>query len=97
MSLLTLPPFLTRSKETTVHETTTAPATTKSNSQMRFLTQGGAEVHVTGSGCYGAEDHHWMCLRCSETDSGIGRRDWDARRQANAHAKGCQSMPKPEA
>jgi S-adenosylhomocysteine hydrolase len=97
MSLITLPAFLARRKETTVSQTTPAPATTKNNVLMRFLTQGGAEVHVTGSGRYGAEDHHWMCLGCSETDNGIGRWDWDARQQANGHAANCRAMPKPTA
>ncbi|MBZ6290378.1 hypothetical protein KVH30_02170 [Streptomyces olivaceus] len=94
MSLITLPAFLARRKETVVPETTPAPAEAKSNVLMRFLTQGGATVIVTGSGNYGAEDNHWMCLGCNETDNGIGRWDWDARDQANGHASTCRAMPK---
>ncbi|MEG8275749.1 hypothetical protein [Streptomyces sp. AHA2] len=89
--------FLTRRKDNPMAETVTATEKPANDVLMRFLTQGGAEVHVTGSGRYGAEDHHWMCLGCSETDNGIGRWDWDARQQANGHATNCRAMPKPAA
>lgn len=87
MSLLTLPPFLTRRKETV------EPDLAEPNAVMRFLTQGGATVTVTGSGRH-SENHHWKCLGCGDTDNGIGRYDWDARNEANAHAVNFRCMPK---
>lgn len=93
--------FLARRKDTPMNdttETTTTPAPqTSSDVLMRFLTQGGATVVVTGSGRYGAEDHHWTCLGCGADSSGIGFWDWDARQQANDHAATCRAMPKPTA
>lgn len=94
MSLLTLPAFLARRKDTPMPETAETSATqTDDNVRMRFLNQGGAIVFVTGSSHYGAEDHHWRCAGCHETDNGIGRWDWEARRQANAHATACRALP----
>ncbi|ARX81546.1 hypothetical protein SMD44_00944 [Streptomyces alboflavus] len=97
MPLLALPPFLTRRKEAAMPETTVEPDKTGPNVLMRFLTQGGAIVVVTGSGLYGLEDNHWKCLGCDDTDNVIGRYDWDARDKANDHATHCRAMPKPEA
>lgn len=90
--------FLTRSKNTTDQ----IPAETNkpdSNVLMRFLTQGGATVIVTGSGHYGAEDCKWKCLGCGDADSNraVARWAWDARDKANDHATGCRAMPKPTA
>lgn len=102
MSLLSLPAFLTRRREDTpMPETeTTAPL-------MRFLTQGGAQVHVTRIGtytvrgasghCWGEHEDHWTCHGC---DQGIGSHKRftprDIRDQANEHANDCRAMPKPE-
>jgi hypothetical protein len=98
MSLLTLPAFLIRRREdTSMPETTITPAATEPNVLMRFLTQGGATVIVTGSGDYGSEDNRWKCLGCNDKDSGIGNWEWRARDAANAHAEKCRAMPKPEA
>jgi hypothetical protein len=93
---ITLPAFLTRHKESPVSETT-APAENGPNVLMRFLTLGGAIAIVTGSGSYGAEDCHWKCLGCDDTDNGIPRWGWNARDAANAHAGQCRAMPKPGA
>lgn len=95
MTLLTLPPFLTRRKETAMPETTTLTKTDP-NVLMRFLTQGGAIVIVTGSGRH-VEDNHWRCLGCGDSSNYIGRWDWHARDAANAHAEQCRAMPKPDA
>ncbi|MFD7705653.1 hypothetical protein [Streptomyces sp. NPDC059786] len=95
MSLLTLPPFRFRRKETAMPETA-APTKTEPNILMRFLTQGGATVVVTGSGRY-VEDNGWRCLGCGGSDNGVGWGLGRVRDQANAHAKDCQSMPKPGA
>lgn len=78
--------------EPTVAETPVASPLT------RFLTQGGAEVHITGSGSYGAKDNHWVCLGCNDrNDSHFGLWDWQARKEANDHASACRAMPKPTA
>jgi hypothetical protein len=66
------------------------------NVLMRFLTQGGAQVHVTGSGRY-VEDNNWKCLGCNDGSGGHGRHDWIARDAANEHATNCRAMPKPNA
>ncbi|MDX2800104.1 hypothetical protein [Streptomyces scabiei] len=66
------------------------------NVLMRFLTQGGAQVHVTGSGSY-VEDNNWKCLGCNDGSRGSGRHHWLAREAANAHASACRSMPQPNA
>ena len=88
--------FLTRRKDTTV--TDTAPEATQSDILMRFLTHGGAEVHVTGSGRYGAQDNHWKCQGCDDSNKEtFPLYDWDARDKANAHAADCRAMPKPTA
>ena len=101
MSLITLPAFLIRRREDTTPrpETTTTPQQADDGILMRFLTQGGATVIVTGSGRYGAEDCRWKCLGCGDTDRNraVARYDWDARNKANDHATDCRAMSKPEA
>lgn len=87
MSLITLPAFMTRRREDATDVVAeVAPVSEKPS--MRFATRGGAEVHVTGRGFI-------RCLGCDHTHN------WsstvDARVEANAHAAGCWSMPKPEA
>lgn len=82
--------FLTRRKETTVPETTTTAPETADDVVMRFLTHGGAEVHVLrdrlGIRCQGC-DHE----RASHSAIGY------ARDNANDHAAACRAMPKPTA
>jgi len=98
MPLLSLPAFLTRRREDTPMTETTAPAEASSDVLMRFATQGGATVIVTGSGRYAAEDHYWKCLGCNDGSRPAGGRyDWWARDAANEHATNCRSMPKPGA
>lgn len=104
MSLITLPTFLTRRREgttmtdATITEATETPTTVAGNILMRFLTQGGATVVVTGSGKYAAKDCHWKCLGCgNENNKKFPAYDWSARNEANEHATDCRSMPKPEA
>lgn len=79
--------FLTRRKETPMPETTTTAQKTD-RVAMRFLTHGGAEVHVTAKGLV-------TCLGCDYTHN------WSstvyARGDANEHAADCRSMPKPTA
>lgn len=97
--------FLTRRHNASTPDTTAADTATPAAAQdqdnvlMRFLTQGGAEVHVTGSGSYGAEGCRWKCLGCGDTDRNraVARYDWDARSKANTHATDCRAMPKPTA
>lgn len=107
MSLLTLPAFRFRRRETAMPETAT-PTKTEPNVLMRFLTQGGAEVRVTVHGrfertsfsghTYGVTAHHWTCLGCTDGSDHYDRLDEsDARTKANAHAEKCRAMPKPEA
>lgn len=85
MSLIALPAFLTRRRESTPMPETTELAETP---VMRFATQGGAEVHVTRRGlvrCLGCDHtHNWSSVVYARTD-------------ANDHASECRSMPKPEA
>lgn len=76
--------------------TTAQPEKTDNDVLMRFLTQGGAQVHVTGSGRY-VEDNNWKCLGCNDGSEGSGRHDWIARDAANEHASACRAMPKPNA
>lgn len=96
MSLLALPAFLTRRKDTPMPETT--PASISDNIAMRFLTQGGAEVHVTASGRHVDKDHHWKCQGCDDSNGkSFPLCYWEARSEANAHAAACRAMPKPEA
>ena len=111
MSLLTLPAFLTRRREDTAMTATataTETPTPVDNVLMRFLTQGGAQVHITHAGTFtqksfsgavwGEQDHRWTCLGCGQ---GSGRHDHyspsEIRNAANDHATECRSMPKPEA
>ena len=88
--------FLTRRKETAVPETTTAPAATKSNVLMRFLTQGGATVELRKEPKRGRLVYPYLCLGCDyefdNYDSIV-----HARGEANAHAESCRAMPKPTA
>lgn len=93
-----LPAFMTRHKETVVPETT-ASTKTESDVLMRFLTQGGATVVVTGSGHYAAEDNRWKCLGCDQGADrySTGRYIGIARDDANRHAGKCRAMPKPGA
>jgi S-adenosylhomocysteine hydrolase len=89
--------FLTRRKDTPALDDTAAQ-NADSDVLMRFLTQGGAQVHVTGSGRYGTQDHHWTCRGCDNTShNGIALYDWQARDEANTHATDCRAMPKPAA
>ncbi|MFD5221399.1 hypothetical protein ACFWMH_27540 [Streptomyces tendae] len=110
MSLITLPAFLTRRKETPV-TTTTGNETTENSSPapvMRFLTVGGAEVHVSERGrderttfsgtTYGFTVHGWKCHGCGRGSDYYDRsEDWEARDKANGHATKCRAMPKPGA
>ncbi|KPI31447.1 hypothetical protein OV320_2663 [Actinobacteria bacterium OV320] len=75
---------------------------------MRFLTAGGAEVHVAYRGIYtentfsgtpyGEKDHSWTCHGCDEhTDRRHHFTLTEARRDANDHATVCRAMPKPTA
>ena len=86
MSLITLPAFLTRRKETAMTDATTVPEAAD-DVVMRFLTHGGAEVHVLrdrlGIRCQGC-DHE----RASHAAIGY------ARDNANDHAAACRAMPK---
>ena len=94
--------FLTRRKDNPMADTqtleTAQPTTeqTDSNILMRFLTQGGATVIVTGSGRYHAKDCRWKCLGCDDqSNENFPSYDWNTRREANEHAAHCRSMPKP--
>ncbi|MGW0904999.1 hypothetical protein [Streptomyces sp. NPDC002853] len=113
MSLLTLPPFLTRRKETAVE-----PAMSEPNVLMQFLTRGGASVelyekawtvHRYATPGRSAHDFdrtgfQWICRGC---DAGGRDRElgWGyaentpvkSRDEANAHAEKCRAMPKPGA
>jgi hypothetical protein len=96
MSLLTLPAFLARRKETAVPETTPTPTTNKSNVLMRFLTQGGATVELRKEPKPGRLVYPYLCLGCDyefDNYSSIVH----ARSEANAHAESCRAMPKPTA
>ncbi|WP_108990426.1 hypothetical protein [Streptomyces coelicoflavus] len=88
--------FLTRRKETTVPETTPAPAEAKSNVLMRFLTQGGATVELRKEAKPGRLVYPYLCLGCDyefdNYDSIV-----HARGEANEHAATCRAMPKPTA
>jgi hypothetical protein len=58
----------------------------------RFLTCGGAVVELRR--CTRAGRYHWECLGCGESDFGFELSP--ARRDANAHAARCRSMPQTE-
>ena len=77
--------FLARSKPAPTPETA-PPAQDADHVAMRFRTHGGAEVHVNRRGlvtCLGCDyTHNWTSII-------YGRDD------ANEHAAGCRSMPKP--
>ncbi|MGW6222231.1 hypothetical protein ACWF8U_20375 [Streptomyces olivaceus] len=105
MSLITRPPFLTRRQETamTVQSETTENSTPAP--VMRFLTIGGAEVHVTERGraertafsgtTYGFTAHGWACHGCHQASDYYTRmEEWEARDKANGHASTCRAMPK---
>jgi hypothetical protein len=75
---------------------------------MRFLTQGGAEVHVTENGtfehrgfsniAFKVTNHRWKCLGCGGNSDFYTRLDEsDARDKANAHAAACRALPRPTA
>jgi hypothetical protein len=100
MSLISLPAFLTRRREDTPMPDTTDTQTSQQATDvlMRFLTQGGAEVHVTTSGRHVDKDHHWKCQGCDDNNGkSLPLYYWEARNDANAHAAGCRAMPKSEA
>jgi hypothetical protein len=98
--------FLARRQNTPTPETTEQPQQDASSVVMRFLTQGGAQVHVTHVGTFtrnlfsgavwGEKDHRWTCLGCG---NGSGQHDYyppnEIRDAANEHATNCRSMPKP--
>jgi hypothetical protein len=77
--------FLARSKQTPTPDTTPTNQDTE-RVAMRFLTHGGAEVHVGHRGlvtCLGCDyTHNWTSIIYGRTD-------------ANEHAADCRSMPKP--
>lgn len=80
---MSLPAIFRRNvKENAVTETAAAAPL------MRFLTHGGAEVHV-------APDYSALCQGCdwASTHSSITF----ARERANAHAETCRAMPRPAA
>ena len=81
--------LLTRRKETPMPDTATPAVQTDDNVLMRFLTQGGAEVHVTYPDC------DVQCLGCDYQHSWSSR--VYARSDANEHATACRAMPKPNA
>ncbi|WP_333745130.1 hypothetical protein [Streptomyces ardesiacus] len=75
---------------------------------MRFLTLGGAEVHVVERGrdqrttfsgtTYGFTVHGWTCHGCNRGSDYYDRwEEWEARDKANAHAEKCRAMPKSTA
>ncbi|MER6249358.1 hypothetical protein [Streptomyces griseorubiginosus] len=78
--------FLTRRQDTPTPDTTGQSQQGASSAVMRFLTHGGAEVHVDSGGLV-------TCLGCDYTH------DWSSiiygRGDANEHATDCRSMPKP--
>lgn len=80
--------FLARRKDPTVPNTD--PETTQPDILMRFLTHGGAEVHVL---------RDRLAVRCQGCDhdrpshASIGY----ARGFANEHAATCRAMPRPTA
>ena len=98
--------FLTRRQDTPTPDITDQPQQDASSTVMRFLTQGGAQVHITHAGTFtqtsfsgavwGEKDHRWTCLGCGK---GSGRHDRyspdEIRDAANEHATECRSMPKP--
>lgn len=95
MPLITLPPFLTRRKETVMTEAT-APARIEPNVLMRFLTQGGAAVELRKEVKRGRVVYPYLCLGCDyefDNYSSVV----SAREEANKHAEKCRAMPKPEA
>lgn len=82
--------FLTRRNDNTAASATADPTSAEqSNVLMRFLTHGGAEVHITSPGNQ---------IRCHGCDYARG---WTsviyARGDANEHADKCRAMPKPTA
>lgn len=97
MSLITLPPFMTRRKETVMPETvTTAPAETEPHVLMRFLNQGGAMVELRKERKRDRTVYPYLCLGCDDEFDNYSS-IWNARDEANKHAEKCRAMPKPGA
>ncbi|MFE1949904.1 hypothetical protein ACFW9D_05480 [Streptomyces sp. NPDC059524] len=87
-------------------ETTTTPTKPQPDVLMRFLTQGGAEVHVTRNGTYtqhgfngrswNEQRNRWTCHGCDKGSDPYDRYPPNTIRDAaNTHAQNCRSMPKP--